>query len=208
MYSRVAAWHWHLLARGARYLFIGLRRAGAGFAAMNERASQARARRRADRAEVDRAGEDAIKQPNVVKVFEDPVHQERAGHMTVSDIWDNAPLPTRKWNTETVILPRGVRASNYAPAVPDSGDGPRWMLPSVEKLAPPESHGGFKGSPAGNGRLVEETLADHGVRVEVSDVRAGPRVVQFGLSPGWVPKKAGTAMTAQGSEAGSRCRAS
>ena len=36
---------------------------------------------------------------------------------------------------------------------------------------------------------VEQALADHGVRVEVTDIKAGPRVVQFGLSPGWVPKR-------------------
>ena len=192
MYSRVAAWHWHLLARGARYLFIGLGRAGSGFATMNQRARQARERRRADRAESGRAGEEAAEQPNVVKVFEDPARQERARPMTVSDIWDNATSPdTEVEYGDGYSPPWESAASNYAPAVSDSGDGPRWMLPSVEKLAPPESMEASKEALQEMGRLVEETLADHGVRVEVSDVRAGPRVVQFGLSPGWVPKKGG-----------------
>ena len=39
------------------------------------------------------------------------------------------------------------------------------------------------------GKEVEQALADHGVRVEVTDIKAGPRVVQFGLSPGWVAKR-------------------
>jgi S-DNA-T family DNA segregation ATPase FtsK/SpoIIIE len=38
-------------------------------------------------------------------------------------------------------------------------------------------------------RLVETTLGDHGVRVEVTDVKAGPRIVRFGLVPGWVSKR-------------------
>ena len=112
--------------------------------------------------------------------------------MTVSDIWDNATSPdTEVEYGDGYSPPWESAASNYAPAVSDSGDGPRWMLPSVEKLAPPESMEASQEALQEMGRLVEETLADHGVRVEVSDVRAGPRVVQFGLSPGWVPKKGG-----------------
>ena len=38
-------------------------------------------------------------------------------------------------------------------------------------------------------RLVESTLGDHGVRVEVTDVKAGPRIVRFGLVPGWIPRR-------------------
>lgn len=34
-------------------------------------------------------------------------------------------------------------------------------------------------------RLIERTLASHGVDVEVRDVQVGPRLVRFGLSPGW-----------------------
>ena len=38
-------------------------------------------------------------------------------------------------------------------------------------------------------RHVEESLAEHGVHVEVKDIKAGPRIVQFGLVPGWVGRK-------------------
>ena len=34
-------------------------------------------------------------------------------------------------------------------------------------------------------------MGDHGVRVEVTDIKAGPRIVQFGLVPGWVARKGG-----------------
>jgi S-DNA-T family DNA segregation ATPase FtsK/SpoIIIE len=36
---------------------------------------------------------------------------------------------------------------------------------------------------------IESTLADHGVTVEVKDIKAGPRIVRFGLVPGWVQKR-------------------
>ena len=39
------------------------------------------------------------------------------------------------------------------------------------------------------GRNIESTLTDHGVVVEVKEIKAGPRVVQFGLVPGWLAKK-------------------
>ena len=75
-----------------------------------------------------------------------------------------------------------------APAVAAPSAGPGWRLPAAEMLAPPESLDASQDALREMGRLVEETLADHGVRVEVTDVKAGPRVVQFGLSPGWVAK--------------------
>ena len=38
-------------------------------------------------------------------------------------------------------------------------------------------------------KLIESTLADHGVMVEVKDIKAGPRVVRFGLVPGWQQRR-------------------
>ena len=32
-------------------------------------------------------------------------------------------------------------------------------------------------------------MADHGVAVEVKDIKSGPRIVRFGLVPGWTPKR-------------------
>ena len=64
-----------------------------------------------------------------------------------------------------------------------------WKLPSLELLAPPEPLGASEEEFQDMAKQVEQALADHGVRVEVTDIKAGPRVVQFGLSPGWIPKR-------------------
>ncbi len=36
---------------------------------------------------------------------------------------------------------------------------------------------------------IEETLADHRVDVKVEDIRTGPRVIRFGLVPGWMKRQ-------------------
>ena len=36
---------------------------------------------------------------------------------------------------------------------------------------------------------IESALADHSVIVEVKDIKAGPRIVRFGLVPGWIPRR-------------------
>ena len=78
--------------------------------------------------------------------------------------------------------------------------GSGWRLPPVETLAPPEPVGASEDEFKGMAKEVEQALADHGVRVEVTGITAGPRVVQFGLSPGWIAKRA------SGSEGGERSR--
>ena len=74
-------------------------------------------------------------------------------------------------------------------AVPVKVRGSKWSLPSMECLAPPERHEQPMGPLEEMARHVETTLAEHGVMVEVKDIKAGPRIVQFGLAPGWVSKK-------------------
>ena len=64
-----------------------------------------------------------------------------------------------------------------------------WQTPEVDLLAPPDPHHAPDAALQEMARLVESTLGDHGVRVEVTDVKAGPRIVRFGLVPGWVPKR-------------------
>ena len=34
-------------------------------------------------------------------------------------------------------------------------------------------------------RLIERTLASHGVEVKVQQIRVGPRIARFGIAPGW-----------------------
>ena len=65
----------------------------------------------------------------------------------------------------------------------------KWSLPSMNCLAPPEPHEQSQAPLEQMARHVEESLAEHGVHVEVKDIKAGPRIVQFGLVPGWVGRK-------------------
>ncbi|PKB71883.1 MAG: hypothetical protein BZY87_03350 [SAR202 cluster bacterium Io17-Chloro-G6] len=63
-----------------------------------------------------------------------------------------------------------------------------WQIPPVDLLSPPDPHHAPEAALQEMARLVETTLGDHGVRVEVTDVKAGPRILRFGLVPGWVTK--------------------
>ncbi len=65
----------------------------------------------------------------------------------------------------------------------------QWRLPSIDVLAPAEPRASENEPLEQMARHVERTLADHGVNVEVQDIKAGPRIVRFGLVPGWVPKR-------------------
>ena len=98
-------------------------------------------------------------------------------------------IPT--WSTKE---PTPRKTSKAAPAVVAATDEgrrrkARWQTPSVDLLAPPDTHHAPEAALQEMARLVETTLGDHGVRVEVTDVKAGPRIVRFGLVPGWVPKR-------------------
>ena len=74
----------------------------------------------------------------------------------------------------------------------------RWQTPPVDMLTPPDPHHAPEAALQEMARLVETTLGDHGVRVEVTDVKAGPRIVRFGLVPGWVPKRGDAGRSAIG----------
>jgi S-DNA-T family DNA segregation ATPase FtsK/SpoIIIE len=67
--------------------------------------------------------------------------------------------------------------------------GSKWRLPSLEVLSVGERHEPPQAQLQQIAHHIERTLEDHGVTVEVKDIKAGPRVVRFGLVPGWVSKK-------------------
>lgn len=75
--------------------------------------------------------------------------------------------------------------------------GPKWNLPSLELLPVGERRQPPQAQLQQIARQIESALEDHGVNVEVKDIKAGPRVVRFGLVPGWVSKRG------EGSKAGS-----
>ena len=72
---------------------------------------------------------------------------------------------------------------------PGPGAGLIWNLPSIELLSAGEHRQPVGASLDKMARLVESTLGEHGVSVEVKDIKAGPRIVRFGLVPGWTVKK-------------------
>ena len=70
-----------------------------------------------------------------------------------------------------------------------SSKGSAWQLPSLDLLNQGTT------APVPQNVLnkmaahIEETLADHRVDVKVADIRTGPRVIRFGLVPGWMKRQ-------------------
>jgi len=65
----------------------------------------------------------------------------------------------------------------------------KWRLPALNLLSTPEPYLAPKGSLEQMAGQIESALADHSVIVEVKDIKAGPRIVRFGLVPGWIPRR-------------------
>ena len=191
LYSRGIARLWRWLALAAVYTYLGLRRAASAFDNMMDRAREGRARRLEERARKRAEAEAVRNQIEETPILTQPIQTESASASTIADIWGNATTPdTEDAYGDGYAPPWESAPSTFAPpAPPTPPSGPAWKLPPADMLAPPESLDASQDALRDMGRLVEETLADHGVRVEVTDVKAGPRVVQFGLSPGWVAKK-------------------
>ena len=65
-----------------------------------------------------------------------------------------------------------------------------WQLPPLDTLAPPEPHQMNGAAIADMTEEIKDALAEHGVYVDIEDVKAGPRVIKFGLVPGYMPQRA------------------
>jgi S-DNA-T family DNA segregation ATPase FtsK/SpoIIIE len=91
-------------------------------------------------------------------------------------------------------LKRKEKAEPQKEAVEKESSQPRpvkrtgWRLPKTDMLAIGESQPMSRAALNDMSQTIETTLADHGVEVSVQDVKVGPRVIQFGLVPGWVKK--------------------
>ena len=177
------AWRWFLAA--VVYAYYGVRGLGNGLGQLNGR--MVRGRRAMMEARAQAKAEPAEASGEVVQ----PAPAGRTGSesegfakITIADILgpDNE-TPVEEKEEDLLAW---LNAPAEAPG-DDSETG--WKLPSVELLAPPEAPAASKEEFDGMARQVEQALGDHGVRVEVTDIKAGPRVVQFGLSPGWVSRK-------------------
>ena len=84
----------------------------------------------------------------------------------------------------------GARRSRRQRSVHEGRKGVRvsggWQLPSIELLSKGEDRPVPSTVLDGIARHIEETLMEHRVEVAVKDVRTGPRVIRFGLVPGWM----------------------
>ena len=79
-----------------------------------------------------------------------------------------------------------------APAtLPAATSGSGWQLPPLDLLSPAEAHQMDHAAIAEMSEEIKEALAEHRVYVDVEDVKAGPRVIRFGLVPGYVPQQPG-----------------
>ena len=99
----------------------------------------------------------------------------------------NGNVESQTWLESDQVEPHD--SPSAVNAAPVKVRGSKWSLPSIECLAPAEHHEQPMGPLEEMARNVETTLAEHGVAVEVKDIKAGPRIIQFGLAPGWVSKK-------------------
>ena len=181
LYSRCLArlWHWFQLAAG--YTYLGVRRAGTGARNGAGQINESRARRREARAEAESA-EHATAGPSPGSQQEPEPEPPMIGE---TGFLKRAAEQPAEQPEEDIPPWMPIPAAPHSDGVPGTG----WQLPPVETLAAPEPVGASEDEFRDMAREVEQALADHGVRVEVTDIKAGPRVVQFGLSPGWVAKR-------------------
>ena len=106
----------------------------------------------------------------------------------VPSLWaDTEPGTIPSWSTGEVSTAQGDEVQTSSAVANKLGS--KWKLPSIGLLSPAESRSGTEAPLEQMARHIETTLADHGVMVEVKDIRAGPRIVRFGLVPGWMPKR-------------------
>ena len=72
---------------------------------------------------------------------------------------------------------------------PESGlfpDAVTRLLPDTSVLSNAKSVGPDEAEFEETARLIEKTLGSYGVQVEVQDIQVGPRLVLYGLLPGWL----------------------
>ncbi len=105
---------------------------------------------------------------------------------------DAAPAKPRKFKgpVADVVEPPAPEPPRPDPApMPKVSRSGGWQLPPLETLAPPEPHHIDSSAIAVMSEDIKDALAEHGVYVDVEDVKAGPRVIRFGLVPGYVPPR-------------------
>ena len=99
-----------------------------------------------------------------------------------------ADAPTKK-HREAKQTPVTEQAKAPARLNGKSGNGlGGWKLPNVGMLREEPKAWVTEEENLEKARLIEQTLADYGIEVEIQEIRPGPVVTQFGVVPGWVRK--------------------
>ena len=108
--------------------------------------------------------------------------------------------PRKPPATPKTAIPPALTKQPREPDLPETPAAPQkismsrsggWQLPPLDTLAPPEPHQINGAAIADMTEEIKDALSEHGVYVDVEDVKAGPRVIKFGLVPGYMPQKAG-----------------
>ena len=130
----------------------------------------------------------------------EPLHETEAAFASedahvADDLYVNGTLQADVEETLALAVPLETPWPDIAaaaePSVPDSrapqaaSSAPFNPLPPLELLAPPVAAGSITEEHLVTAALIEETLAQHGVEVSVSEIRPGPSVTMFGIVPGW-----------------------
>ena len=128
------------------------------------------------------------------------LRQERAFKPAASasfrSSWSGAPpRAPRSTRASTTVIPASALVADLdvpKAATPRSLTGhTRWELPSMHLLSKGQGRPVSQAVLQELAHQIESTLAEHRVDVAVQDIRSGPRVIRFGLVPGWTKKPKG-----------------
>ena len=130
------------------------------------------------------------------KVVLDPMSEATVSEafQQLSQSPSSEPESTRVSTTTTMVVPQEapLAGSELESEADDPGqlkeEATGWRLPPLELLSKGESRPVPKSVLQELAQRIEDTLAEHKVEVSVNDIRSGPRVIRFGLVPGWVRK--------------------
>ena len=114
-------------------------------------------------------------------------NNDRENTLESSDVESEESDPYPDNTTAPESSSRDSVAAGNTKKVPSAKS--KWRLPALNLLSTPEPYLAPKGSLEQMAGQIESALADHSVIVEVKDIKAGPRIVRFGLVPGWIPRR-------------------
>jgi S-DNA-T family DNA segregation ATPase FtsK/SpoIIIE len=96
--------------------------------------------------------------------------------------------PSTDTNQQTHTRPPQPKQQQESPtdeAPPRPRQDNQWSLPPTSLLNPAVTAGAIEDEHTATARLIEKALGQHGVEVQVAEIRPGPTVTMFGLVPGW-----------------------